>query len=453
MKKLQIILGIVLFVFGIAIVGTIFFDKKMKEDEEFMKEIIEITSNFDDYDSDASSKGSSRGIETEVSEERVQLKNDVNAAGNPETDIGGFKELQMDGSLSEDDWQRRLDAGITTAEVNRYDGECKGLYYFDLLDSFDKQLYLEMYIILKNYETNVCLCSIDDAKIDNVFSCVLFDHPEIFYTSGYVLTKYTIKDEVVRYAMSPMYTMEKAEAEECRGYVDEYTKFFLDGINIYSSDYEKIKYTYEFVIINTEYDLNSKENQNILSVMMYGKSVCQGYARTIQYLLSQLGVTSTIVSGYVESGEGHAWNLVKCNNAWYYLDSTWGDSSYLSSAEPTSMDGISYDYMNITTAELEKNHIIDNIAEVPLCVFTQDNYYVREGLYFNSVDANQLEKAFSNAYLQGKGTISIKCANSIIYNDMLKYLIEDNHVFDYLKGKDKITYYSNDELCTYSFTL
>lgn len=453
MKKLYMILGIVLFIFGLAIVGSVYIDKKMEEDEDFVNEVYQIASKFDKEDSGNNvTPGKNPAFETEVSEESVQLKNGVEAAANPEQDEECFEELRMDGSLSEEDWQRRLDAGITTAAINNANDECSKLYYYSLLDSFDKQLYLEMFIILKEYETNVCLCSLDSAKIDNVFSCVLFDHPEIFYTNGYVLTQYTVKDEIVRYAMAPMYTMEKEQADEAQALVDEYTDFFLQGIDKYASEYEKIKYTYEFVIINTEYELDSPENQNILSVMLYRKSVCQGYARAIQYLLSKLGVSSTIVSGYVESGEGHAWNLVKCNNAYYYLDSTWGDSSYAAEEDKSQYD-ISYDYLNITTADLEKNHIIDNIAEVPNCVFTQDNYYVREGLMFNFVDEQKLSQAFEKAYAEGRTNLSIKCATQVVYDDMAKYLIEDNHVFDYLSDHTKVTYYCNKELLTYSITL
>lgn len=452
MKKLYLILGVVLLVFGMAIIGSVYIDKKMENDADFVNEVYQIASKFDKEDSGKTTSGKNSAFETEVSEESVQLKNGVEEAVNPEKNIEGFEEIKMDGTLSEEDWQRRIDAGITAASLNDENNKCSNLYYYSLLDSFDRQLYLEMYIILKGYETNVCLCSMDSEKIDTVYSCVLFDHPEIFYSNGYVLTQYTVKDEVVRYSIAPMYTMEKEQAEEAQKLVDEYTEVFLQGIDKFASEYEKIKYTYEFVIINTEYELDSPENQNILSVMLYQKSVCQGYARAIQYLLSKLGVSSTIVSGYVQSGEGHAWNLVKCNNAYYYLDSTWGDSSY-SDAENKSQYDISYDYLNITTADLEKNHIIDNIAEVPNCVFTQDNYYVKEGLMFNFVDENKIQAAFDKAYAEGKTCLSIKCATQVVYDDMEKYLIEDNHVFDYLADQTKVTYYSNDELLTYSIVL
>ena len=59
--------------------------------------------------------------------------------------------------------------------------------------------------------------------------------------------------------------------------------------------------------LKTLYNLQAADNQNICSVMAYHKSVCLGYAKSMQYLLSEVGVKSTIVEGIAASGEAHAW--------------------------------------------------------------------------------------------------------------------------------------------------
>ena len=69
---------------------------------------------------------------------------------------------------------------------------------------------------------------------------------------------------------------------------------------------------------------------SIYSVLQNGESVCAGYAKTMQYLAGKAGIFVTYVTGTAtdpDTGEtqDHAWNLVKCDGKYSYVDTTWAD--------------------------------------------------------------------------------------------------------------------------------
>jgi len=218
--------------------------------------------------------------------------------------------------------------------------------------------------------------------------------------------------------------------------------------------YEKVKYVYEYIIRNTTYTPNSENNQNICSVFIGGESVCQGYAKATQYILSQMGVEITLAYGSVD-GELHSWNLVRVDGEYYYMDPTWGDAGYVRPGNTSSgmagPESVNYEYFLITTQQLTKSHVIDNVVPLPACVATRNNYYVREGLYFTAYDETSLKVLFEQAATVGQNCVTFMCADAVLYQQMKERLITQQEIFSYMKQSSSVSYSYNDELYTLIF--
>ncbi|MCR4807629.1 MAG: hypothetical protein K5857_08120 [Lachnospiraceae bacterium] len=324
-------------------------------------------------------------------------------------------------------------------------------YAYGTLTQEERRVYRKIYATLSDWAEKTPMGTLDADLIDRVFTCVLADNPEFFYVRGYNLIRYERGGVVEKMAVSGLYTMGRDEAVIHQQRADTYVASCLAGVPDVNDDYEKIKYLYEYIITHTEYDLEAENGQNYLSVFENGRSVCQGYATAMQYMMLKLGLFCTVVRGVTNSGENHAWNLVKSNGDYYYVDVTWGDMSYdLRAGDDIAtlpvMPEVSYEYLCVTTDDISTTHTLDMAFVVPQCTARYDNYFVRMGCYFTEVNEEQLSGVFSDAYARGDSMVYIKCSNAFVYLDMKDYLTGNRKVFDYLDNKGNVNYVCLDNL-------
>ena len=104
----------------------------------------------------------------------------------------------------------------------------------------------------------------------------------------------------------------------------------------YSSDLEKIKAVHDWLVKNVAYDYENyvlraipDHSYGMEGAVLHGKAVCQGYAEAFSYFMYVLGIECEMVTGTANNGNGlwigHAWNRVKIDGNWYYIDVTWDD--------------------------------------------------------------------------------------------------------------------------------
>lgn len=103
----------------------------------------------------------------------------------------------------------------------------------------------------------------------------------------------------------------------------------LEGITGDMSPYERELAIHDRLVEQTAYDESQSQPQihNLYGVLVNRLAVCDGYSKAFQYLLYQAGVPCLFVTGQSQ-GEGHAWNLVQLDGAYYHVDITWDDPVY-----------------------------------------------------------------------------------------------------------------------------
>ena len=100
-----------------------------------------------------------------------------------------------------------------------------------------------------------------------------------------------------------------------------------------SSDYDRIVKAHDLLCTLASYDYTEYFNRNrpqahgLLGFFENGTVVCDGYAKTFQWMLNYLGIDSYELIGKA-NGEIHAWNKVLLDGVWYNVDVCWDDSAY-----------------------------------------------------------------------------------------------------------------------------
>lgn len=303
-------------------------------------------------------------------------------------------------------------------------------YYFNQIPSELNEIYRELYERLKNYEDSADLyASVTTDNFWKAYYAVLADHPEFFWVGSSCQVKESaLTGKVMGYEVSV--TVDKDVRDHLRTQLEAAADECIAQISPEASDYQKIKYVYEYLINTTDYDSNSPNNQNIQSALLGHSSVCAGYAKAFQYILHRMGMFCTYVTGNTLDGGDHGWNIVRIDGVYYHVDVTWGDPVFVGMSE--NADGgsaMNYNYLCCTDAEIYKTHTPNVSVPLPECNDDSYNYYKRNNLYYEYFDYNTIYNVLMNSVWSDESYIVMKFGSSEAY-ESAKYELFQNDMLN-----------------------
>lgn len=305
-------------------------------------------------------------------------------------------------------------------------------YYYQHLPEELHEAYREIYVhLMCGEDSGSFLAAIGVDDFWRAYYAVLADHPEIFWigTSAQVEESGLAK-QVVAYTFDV--TVPAEERAGMQAQLGEAADECIRQISPEASDYEKIKFVYEFIINMTDYDSGGIDTQNIQSVLLHHRSVCAGYSKAFQYILNRMGLFCTYITGSIAGGGDHGWNMVRLGENYYYVDVTWGDPVFANQVDGGSGGErvTNYNYLCCTETELFKTHIPSGDVELPSCTSDDYNYYKRNGYYYETFDYNTIYNVLMNSVWNGDASVVMKFGSSEAFETAKYELFENGMLTD-----------------------
>ena len=304
-------------------------------------------------------------------------------------------------------------------------------YYFKQLTEEEQRVYRELLKGIRAREKEFYLTISDDDSIDRSYHAVLKDHPEIFWVHNrekIYKTTYSDSDYCV---FTPGYTYTDSEINEIQTAMEQSFQEVRALIPEDAGDYEKVRIVYTYVIDHTQYQTGD-DDQSIAGVFWKKSAVCAGYAGAVQYLLERLDIPCIYVDGSTKgSTEGHAWDIVKIGQEYYYVDATNGDQPDFLNGDAAQLEEhktIIYDYLCPFPEEYEKTYTPSEELTVPACTAKNLDFYVLNQGYFEDYSWQDIYDYCKMRMDNGAAVVRFKFGSQEAFSEACRELLDDGVV-------------------------
>ena len=304
-------------------------------------------------------------------------------------------------------------------------------YYFKQLTEEEQRVYRELLKGIRAREKEFYLTISDDDSIDRSYHAVLKDHPEIFWVHNREKIYKTTYSDSDYCTFTPGYTYTDSEIDEIQMAMEQSFQEVRALIPEDAGDYEKVRIVYTYVIDHTQYQ-TGEDDQSIAGVFWKKSAVCAGYAGAVQYLLERLDIPCIYVDGSTKgSTEGHAWDIVKIGQEYYYVDATNGDQPDFLNGDAAQLEEhktIIYDYLCPFPEEYEKTYTPSEELTVPACTAKDLDFYVLNQGYFEDYSWQDIYDYCKMRLDNGAAVVRFKFGSQEAFSEACQELLDDGVV-------------------------
>ena len=243
--------------------------------------------------------------------------------------------------------------------------------YYGMLSEAGKSLYREAYANAIAYQkTFMPSVRITDSEMKSAIEALFNDHPELFWLDTEYSYLYTGGSICVQVSLS--FVMDPSEIPAAKEQFEAAVRETAGEAVGCTSDYEKEKAVHDAIIRRTIYNADARMSQSAYSALVLGETVCAGYSRAFQHILTQMGIPTYYCTG-ISKGD-HSWNIVRLDDGYYNVDLTWDDSI-----------AVTYTYFNRTDDDFAASHSRTGLSVyLPAC--NAQKYHGQGGFFGNVAD-------------------------------------------------------------------
>lgn len=234
-------------------------------------------------------------------------------------------------------------------------------YWKARLPAKEQAVYNALHHAIIGQKSTVEIAGIDYAKLPNILSSILRDHPQLYNVSPQL----GVNASLFKMCAQLQYLYGAADKKKIDAYIVEYQRK-ISALKTLQDVKAELKIV-EDLALSVSYAINDVYNQNAAAALYYKQAQCSGIAGAFKWSMDFLGIPCITVNGTVKdpgtNTQGpHAWNIVQIDGVFYHVDVTMMIGANMAKKKP-----LFYHLINCSDAKLQQNGYQWDVSSTPRC--------------------------------------------------------------------------------------